>query len=308
MQITNNILMIRPVKFRYNEQTATNNYYQKFPKGINTNQINKNAQKEFDQFVNVLRDAGVNLAVINDTDKHDTPDSIFPNNWVSFHRDGSVVMYPMYAYNRREERRLDIFDILKSDYKFKISKIIDYTSFEKKMQYLEGTGSMVLDRENKICYAALSERTNKITLNQFCKEFGYRPVIFEAKQDLNGKRVPIYHTNVMMCVANNFAIVCLESIDNLFERDNLINELLSTKKNIIEITEIQKEKFAGNMLQVIGKEIYLVMSESAFMSLTKNQISEIEEYCKIIYSPLNTIETFGGGSARCMMAEIFLPN
>lgn len=307
MQTTQNILMIKPVSFRYNEQTAENNYYQKVLENLSPEDTQKEALIEFESMVEKLKSSEVNVMVIEDTKIPDTPDSIFPNNWVSFHENGIVCLYPMYAENRRNERREDILEILVDEYNFRIDAIKDFTTFEQHGKYLEGTGSMVLDRENKICYAAISERTDEVAVLQFCQELGYSPVCFTANQTVNGKRMPIYHTNVMMCVADRFAVICLETIDNKAERNHVVATLLATKKEIIEITESQKHRFAGNMLQVMGDKAYLVMSNSAYRSLTDVQISKIEKYCPIIYSSLDTIEACGGGSARCMMAEVFLP-
>ena len=306
-QITNNILMIKPVGFRYNEQTAVNNYYQQVLDNLTAEQTQENALSEFNKFVEKLENIGVNVIVIEDTKSPDTPDSIFPNNWVSFHSDAMVGLYPMCAENRRTERREDIFDALVDDYGFTIEGIKDFTEFEDHDNFLEGTGSMVLDRENKICYAAISIRTDEVAVMQFCEEFGYRPVCFTANQTVNGERMAIYHTNVMMCVADNFAVICLDTIDDKDEREFVINTLKETNKEIIEISEDQKHRFAGNMLQVMGDKPYLVMSNSAYSSLTEEQKTVIEKHCPIIYSSLDTIEACGGGSARCMMAEVFLP-
>ena len=307
IQITNNILMIQPVSFRYNEQTAVNNYYQQVLDNLSDEQTQEKALLEFNNLVELLKNVGVNVIVIEDTKKPDTPDSIFPNNWVSFHADGTVGLYPMCAENRRAERREDIFDTLVDEYGFKIKEIKDFSEFEEHDKYLEGTGSMVLDREHKICYAAISIRTDEIAVIQFCEEFGYRPVCFTANQSVNEERMAIYHTNVMMCVADKFVVICLDTIDDIDERKHVIETLTETGKEIIEITQAQNHRFAGNMLQVMGDKPYLVMSNSAFSSLNNKQKKTIEKYCPIIYSSLDTIEACGGGSARCMMAEVFLP-
>ena len=306
-QITNTIMMIKPVGFRYNEQTAVNNYYQKVLANLTAEQTQENALSEFNAFVDKLRNAGVNVVVVEDTEYPDTPDSIFPNNWVSFHENGIVGLYPMYAENRRDERREDIFDTLVDEHGFSIEEIKDFTEFEEDDKFLEGTGSVVLDRENKICYAAISIRTDEIAVMQFCGEFGYRPVCFTANQDVDGERMAIYHTNVMMCVADTFAVICLDTIDDEMERENVAENLKETAKEIIEITEEQNQRFAGNMLQVIGDKPYIVMSNSAYNSLSESQIKTIENHCPIICISLDTIEACGGGSVRCMMAEIFLP-
>ncbi|MBL6657071.1 MAG: amidinotransferase [Flavobacteriales bacterium] len=306
-QITKHIMMIEPVGFRFNEETAENNYYQKVIDGLTPQGTQEKALSEFTDFVDKLRSHGVNVIVIKDTESPDTPDSIFPNNWVSFHNDGKIGLYPMCAKNRRVERREDIFDILVDDYGFHIDEIKDFTEFEEHDKFLEGTGSMILDRENKICYAAISIRTDEQAVLQFCDEFDYTPVCFNAYQNVGEERLPIYHTNVMMCVANDFVVICLDTIDQIEERTHVIESLERTNKEIIEISEEQKEHFAGNMLQVMGDKPYLVMSKSAYKSLDKNQIEKIEKHCSIIHSSLDTIEACGGGSARCMMAEIFLP-
>jgi len=306
-QITNNIMMIKPVAFRYNEQTAVNNYYQKVLDNLTPEQTQENALSEFNNFVKILEEKSINVIVIEDTKTPDTPDSIFPNNWVSFHESGNIALYPMCAENRRDERREDIFDILVDDYNFEINYLKDFTEFENHDKFLEGTGSMVLDRENKICYAAISVRTDEQAVLQWCDVFGYTPVCFAANQDVEGERMEIYHTNVMMCVADKYAIVCLDTVDYSDERRWLKSSLEGSGKEIIEITEDQKHRFAGNMLQLLGDEKYLVMSKSAHESLSKEQIDKIERYNPIISSSLDTIEACGGGSARCMMAEIFLP-
>ena len=306
-QITNTILMIRPVSFRMNEQTAVNNYYQKELIALTAQEIQSKALKEFDVFVIKLRDAGVRVIVVDDTVVPDTPDSIFPNNWISFHEDGTVGLYPMFAKNRRQERREDILEKLE-DEGFVIENIVDYTSAEADELFLEGTGSLLLDREHKIAYCALSPRADEDLFIEFCEDFEYTPVIFHAYQHVGDQRELIYHTNVMMALTQNNAIVCLDCIDDKAERKNLIGHLTRSGKHIIEITEHQVGQFAGNMLQVSGINgvKYTVMSESAFKSLHKDQIEQIEKEAKILYSDLSTIETCGGGSARCMMAEVFL--
>jgi hypothetical protein len=307
-QATNSILMIRPVNFRMNEQTAVNNYYQKVLKDLLPATVNQKAQHEFDAFVEKLRGFGVEVVVVSDTKELDTPDSIFPNNWVSFHADATVALYPMFAENRRLERREDILEELEKN-GFLIENIVDYTSAEDEQVYLEGTGSMILDRENKKAYCALSPRADEDLFIEFCEDFEYTPVVFTSYQTVDNKREAIYHTNVMMCVAETFAVVCLSTIDDKSERKNLMKSLKEDKKQVIDITEEQVTSFAGNMLQVKGAndELFLVMSQAAHDCLTQSQISQINRHCKIISSSLATIEACGGGSARCMMAEVFLP-
>ena len=307
-QTTNSILMIRPVAFRMNEQTAVNNYYQKVLDGLSKETVNAKAQQEFDAFVQKLRMVGVTVIVVDDTLNPDTPDSIFPNNWISFHESGDVVLYPMFAENRREERREDILDILE-EHGFVINEIMDYTSAEEDGFYLEGTGSLILDRENSKAYCALSPRADEELFIEFCEDFEYSPVIFEAFQTVNGERKLIYHTNVMMCIGDTFAVICADCIDDKKERKMVLDSLKGDEKEIILITEDQVNSFAGNMLEVKGADDrrYLVMSSSAHQSLTKKQIAQLEEHVTILSSNLDTIEACGGGSARCMMAEIFLP-
>ena len=306
-QTTNTILMIRPVNFRMNEQTAVNNYFQE-DLDLKNSEINKKAQAEFDAFVEKLRAVGVNVIVENDDIANDTPDSIFPNNWVSFHENGDLALYPMFAENRRKERREELFDRLE-DEGFEINDIMDYTSAEEDHFFLEGTGSIIMDRVNKKAYCALSARADEELFIEFCEDFDYFPVIFTAYQTVDGERLPIYHTNVMMCIAETFAVICLDTIDDKKERKNVVEHLKKDGKEIIAITEEQMHHFAGNMLQVRGADDkrYLVMSKAAHESLTSLQISKISMHCDVLYSDLETIETCGGGSARCMMAEVFLP-
>ncbi len=307
-QTTNSILMIRPVAFRMNEQTAVNNYYQKVLENTTPSTVNAKAQNEFDAFVEKLRKVGVNVIVVEDTLDPDTPDSIFPNNWISFHENGDVTLYPMFAENRRAERREDILDILE-DKGFAINEIMDYTSAEEDGFFLEGTGSIVLDRDNGKAYCALSPRADEELFIEFCEDFDLAPVIFEAYQTVNGERKHMYHTNVMMCIAETFAVICADCIDDKQERKMVLDNLKADGKDIILVTEDQVNNFAGNMLQVKGKDDkrYLVMSNSAYQSLTKAQIHKIEQHCEILHANLDTIEACGGGSARCMMAEVFLP-
>ena len=304
-QITNSILMIRPVNFRMNEQTAVNNYFQKDITGANINDL---ATAEFDEFVGKLRKVGVEVVVVEDIKGDDTPDSIFPNNWVSFHESGKTVLYPMFAENRRKERRLEYFAELE-EAGFQIDEIVDYTSAEEDDIFLEGTGSLILDRVHRKAYCAISPRADEELLVEFCEDFEFTPVIFDAFQSVNGRRKKIYHTNVMMCVAEDFAVICFDAIDDKKERKNVLKHLKEDGKEIIAISELQMHEFAGNMLQVEGafNKKYLVMSARAHESLNKDQIEKIEKHCEILSSSIPTIETCGGGSARCMMAEIFLP-
>ncbi len=306
-QITNTILMIRPVQFRMNEETAVNNYFQE-DISLKNDEINTKAQQEFDDFVAKLRAVGVNVIVENDDIKGNTPDSVFPNNWVSFHESGNVALYPMFAENRRRERREEVLARLESE-GFTINNIVDYTEAEDEDVFLEGTGSILMDRQNERAYCALSARADESLFIEFCEDFEYTPVVFTANQTVDGKRLPIYHTNVMMCLAEEFCVICLDTIDDKKERKNVLKHLKETGKQVISITEEQMHHFAGNMLQVLGADDkkYLVMSADAHQSLTKDQVNKIEKHCEILSSDLSTIETCGGGSARCMMAEVFLP-
>lgn len=299
--------MIRPVAFRMNEQTAVNNYYQKVLDNLLPDSVNAKAQQEFDAFVTKLESAGVNVIVVDSTTDPDTPDSVFPNNWVSFHENGDVALYPMFADNRRLERREDILDIIE-DKGFVIDNIVDYTSAEEDGFFLEGTGSIVLDRVNRKAYCALSPRADEELLIEFCEDFEYTPIIFEAFHAVAGERKAIYHTNVMMCIGDTFAVICGDCIDDKKERKMVLENLRKDGKEIILITEDQLNHFAGNMLQVngAGGKSYLVMSQSARDILTKDQLSKIEKHTEILSAGLDTIEACGGGSARCMMAEIFL--
>lgn len=307
-QNTINILMIRPVAFAMNEETAKDNHYQNQEAEISSNQAQDDAQVEFNAFVLKLRDAGVNVIVVEDTPEPPTPDSIFPNNWVSFHENGMVVLYPMAAENRRTERRDDILEMLKSK-GLRINETLDYSPSENDGFFLEGTGSLVLDRENLIAYACLSQRTNETLLQDWAEQLGYKVVSFHALQELDGQLLPIYHTNVMMSVGQEIAILCADSIKDEVERKAVIESLENSGKEIVYITEAQKSNFAGNMLQVVNTagEKIMVMSTQAYESLTPEQIATIEKTNRILHSSLNTIETLGGGSARCMMAEVFLP-
>lgn len=299
MQTTSHILMIRPVNFTFNPETAVNNAFQSEA----TANPQTQALKEFDRFVQVLCDNDVDVTVIDDTTEPFTPDSIFPNNWISFHDQGLVCLYPMYAANRRLERNPSILQQLSR--RFRIDRTLDFSTYEQQERYLEGTGSMVLDRDYKIAYACPSPRTDKTVLLDFCARTGYTPEIFTAV-DSNGQA--IYHTNVMMCVADRYIVACLDSLPDPGERDHFIHTVQSTRKTLIPITLPQMNCFAGNMLQVhnLAGERLLIMSTQAYDSLTPDQIAQLTAFNRILYSPLNNIETNGGGSARCMMAEIHL--
>jgi len=305
-QATNSILMIRPINFGYNEETAGDNHYQNKDSIIKN--PNETAQKEFDNMVNNLKQNGISVHVFQDDENDYTPDSIFPNNWVSFHENGDVGLFPMYAENRRLERRPEVLEFLETE-GFTISNIVDYSSAESENKFLEGTGSMILDRENRIAYCSISNRSNEDLFIKFCEDFEFIPVIFNSFQSVGDMRLPIYHTNVMMCVATDYVIICLDSIDDKKQRKNVTNFIIGSGKKLIEISEKQVESFAGNMLELINEngESILVMSESAEDSLDEIQRNTITNHSRIISCDINTIEVCGGGSTRCMMAEIFLP-
>ncbi len=304
-QTTNTILMIEPAAFGFNEQTAVNNYFQQKTDAQDP-EIQQLALSEFNSMVEQLRANGINILVVKDTEQPYTPDSIFPNNWISFHEGGQVVLYPMFAPNRRAERRKDIIEFV-SLHGSPINNVDDFTFWEEKNRFLEGTGSMILDRTNKIAYAALSERTDKSVFLQFCHTFEYKPVYFHANQSINGLRLPVYHTNVMLTLAKEYAVVCLDCIDNEEEREIIFKSLELSGKEIISISEDQMHNFAGNMLQVGNRDgkLFMVMSQSAFNSLTEHQIELLKSYNELLVIPIPTIEKVGGGSVRCMMAEIF---
>lgn len=305
-QITNKLIMIRPKHFNFNIETAENNHFQKKDERLSNEKILKKATSEFDKMVLQLLKNKIDVTVFDDKKEIITTDSVFPNNWISFHQNGLVFIYPMFSENRRKEKRKDILEKLDNEYEIK--KIIDFSSYETDSIFLEGTGSMVLDRQHKICYASISERTNKLALKDFCKKASYEPIIFKSYQKVGAKKKLIYHTNVMMCVAEEYVLICLDLVHNKDEKKNIINTIQKTKKEIIEISEKQCNSFAGNMLQVsnIKNDKFLVMSNSAHNSLEKEQRIKLLKYNKIIHSDLTLIEKLGGGSARCMIAENFL--
>jgi hypothetical protein len=292
--------MVRPVNFAFNSQTAVNNAFQV---ASNDNGVHQKAIKEFDAFVDKLRSKKVDVIVVNDTPEPHTPDSIFPNNWISFHSNGDIVLYPMFAQNRRVERKQNVIEEIKS--KFLVSHTIDLTKYEDEEKYLEGTGSIVLDRNKHIAYACVSPRTDPQLFNEFCRKMNYEPVLFHAI-DANG--AAIYHTNVMMCVAETFVVICRDSISDASERKTVTDKIIDSGKDVIDISPEQMNQFAGNMLQVNDAEgkKYMVMSTQAYESLTREQIAKLELHNEIIHSSLDTIEQNGGGSARCMMAEVHL--
>jgi hypothetical protein len=292
------IMMIEPVSFGFNEETASNNYFQKKEK---IEDAQTKALGEFKHFVDQLQSYGIEVLVVQDTPSPLTPDSIFPNNWISIHEEGTMVLYPMYAKNRRRERKQTVVDAVKNN--VVIDEVVDLTHFESSHKYLEGTGSMVLDRKNKVAYACISERTDETLFATFCMKMNYTPMLFHAQDQ---RALPIYHTNVLMCMADRYVVICLDAVYDQIEKEKLIEQFIATKKEIINISFDQMNHFCGNMLQVKNKhgEIFLLMSTQAFNHLDADQVKRLETYQPIIHSDITTIETLGGGSARCMMAEL----
>ncbi len=305
-QVTDTILMIRPTWFYGNDQTAVNNFFQKPNAGETPRAIQDRALQEFNELAALLESKGIEVLIFDDTPEPHTPDSIFPNNWVSFHQDGQIITYPMFAENRRLERRGDILEKISSS--FEVKEIIRLDAWEKEGLFLEGTGSLVLDREHDTCFVAISDRAHGLVVENFQEITGYHAVTFRANQTYQGRRVPIYHTNVMMYLGEAFATIGLACIDDPAERKNVLNSLETLGKEIIDISEEQVANFAGNGLQLASQsgDQYIVMSSAAYRSLHQNQVKVLEKYGEIIHSPLDTIEYYGGGSARCMIAEIFL--
>ena len=305
--LTNHILMIRPSKFGYNKETALNNTYQNIDDTQSDIDISLRAKNEFDNFVNTLKRHNVNVLVFNDTLDTCTPDSLFPNNWISTHASGVICLYPMFAQNRRLERRDDIVKYLIDN--FQVKNVVDeLVIYEDKERFLEGTGSMVLDRYNNIAYAAISNRTNEMVFNLWCSKFNYDPVSFHTQISLNGQVTPVYHTNVLMSICSNMVFICFDVCPYEDDKEKLLNYFNKTNKEVIEISIEQKKCFLGNVIEIKNNqdETYLVMSTKAFSTLNDSQIQIIHKYSKIIHSPLDTIEYFGGGGARCMIAELYL--
>lgn len=307
-QSTSSVFMVRPHSFRKNEETATNNHYQRDIAQASPEEIIEQAQEEFDGLVAQLRAAGIEVVVFDEAEPHETPDALFPNNWISTHADGTVALYPMFAPNRRTERREDVPLVLEHQFGFDVRQIIDFTEFESHDKFLEGTGSIVLDRINRKAYAALSDRTDARALEHFCDQLDFEPVAFQAFQTVDNQRLPIYHTNVMMSIGSGYAVVCLDCIDSGEERKQVVDAFAQDGLELIAITEEQVNQFAGNMLELTGDDSpVLVMSASAYQSLVPEQIEKLQQHTTLLHAPLSTIETCGGGSARCMIAEIHLP-
>ena len=307
-QSTSTLLMVKPHGFDYNAQTAEDNHFQTGGTALSSSEITRQALDEFEPFVKEINAKGISVIVYDDIATKATPDAIFPNNWFSTHNDGTVYLYPMFAPNRRKERRQEVLDLLTREHGFSIDRIMDWSKNEDIGLFLEGTGSMILDRPNKIIYAALSERTSEELLKQYAQEIDYALVTFKSYHNAKKKEVLIYHTNVMRCVAQDYAVVCLECITDLTERKAVMDSLKKTNKAIVELSLGQVDHFAGNMLEAKNKanESFLIMSSKAYKAMNQSQIAQIQQYSQIIHAPLTTIENYGGGSARCMLAEIFL--
>ncbi|MFN7279466.1 MAG: citrulline utilization hydrolase CtlX [bacterium] len=301
IQTTNHLLMIRPCQFDYNEETAVNNAFQA---PTSDSDIQSRALDEFNRMADLLESNDIDLLVVDDSPVPPTPDAIFPNNWVSFHSNGTAILYPMFAPSRRRERKSGVLERVREV--FKIRHILNLSDYEKQDMFLEGTGSMVLDRVNHVAYACLSRRTNRKVLDEFCRKMSYKPVVFEASDHFGQ---PIYHTNVMMSVGDKFAVICLDSRRKEQERERVRKELTKVQKEIIEIDERQMAGFAGNILQVRNRkgDRFIIMSSSAHAAFRPEQLAALSRHGKILHSDIPTIEINGGGSARCMIAEIFLP-
>ncbi len=302
-QTTNTILLIRPANFQFNAETAVSNEYQN-QLDLSRDEVKKRAVAEFDAMVQGLQGKGVNVLVYDDTADPIKADAVFPNNWISLHQNGNIITYPMCTPSRRIERRLDIIEDLKKQ--FDVNAVIDLSVHENRDQFLEGTGSIVFDHPNRIAYACLSPRTHQNILNQLCELIDYKAVVFNS---YGSTGQAVYHTNVMMCVGQKFVVICLESITDAAERQMVKDSIKATGHEIIDITQEQMNDYAGNMLEVRSNEgkNLLAMSQSAYDALTETQRSQLEQYCELIPFDITTIETEGGGSVRCMMAEVHLP-
>jgi hypothetical protein len=305
-QITSSVMMIRPVNFGYNEETAQSNAFQVASSPESSAWVQDLALQEFNAFATRLKNSGVNVIIFDDKPSPFTPDSIFPNNWITFHEDGRVVLYPMQAHNRRLERKKEIITSLSEKYGFRITEIIDLSHYENADKFLEGTGSMIIDRQNGLVYACNSNRTHPEVLKVFCDLFACKPLMFNATDKNN---VPVYHTNVMMAVGENISILCSDAIRDSKEKNQVLGLLKETGKELIDLSMNQMFSFAGNMLQVKDNKSnpVLVLSEQGYDSLNQQQKEKITSITSILHSDISHIEKFGGGSARCMLAEIFNP-
>ena len=298
---SSHILMVYPKNFRSNVLTIDDNTFQKSSSNLSNNEIKNKAVEEFELLYNKIQSQGIKVTVFKDSRNVDTPDAVFPNNWISFHKDNKAITYPMFAKNRRLERTPLVIECL-NNYGKNISINYDYSNFENDNLFLEGTGSLVLDRLNKIAYCSLSQRSNEELVNRFCIDMGYNPVVFKSYH----QNKPIYHTNVLLSICNKFSVVCLESIINKKERQSVTDSLISSGLEIIDIDINQMSSFGANCIQLNGnKGPVLVMSSKAYNSFANNQLDIIQKNTQIIHSSLENIENNSGGSARCMIAEVF---
>lgn len=302
------ILMIRPASFRMNEETAVNNAYQQQWTGEESPL--DLARAEFNGLVDALQACSIRVAVYEDDAEADTPDALFPNNWVSFHSDGRVGLYPMFAVNRRRERREELIHRLATDHNRELDTLVDFTEFESHDVFLEGTGSLILDRIDRVAYASIGPRTDLQAAQQFCETFDYTLHAFTAHQTAGDTLAPIYHTNVMLALGSNWAVVCDEIVSDPEEKAALLSGLSASGRTVVRITAEQVNGFAGNVLEVQNPsgEKFVAMSSAAFHAFTPEQRTALSEHAQLIHSPIPTIERCGGGSVRCMMAEVFLPS
>ena len=302
-QTTDRVVLIRPQSFGYNPETAVSNAFQQ-EMGLTSSEISEKVEHEFDGFVYKLKDAGVDVLVVEDTAYPAKADAVFPNNWFTTHTDGTMILYPMLSANRRLERRPDIVKLLEKE--FEVKRIVDLSDYEKKGKFLEGTGCIVFDHPNRTAYASQSERTHPEVLDRVCQELGYQPITFDAS-DENGK--PIYHTNVMMSIGTSFVICCMESIPEGAAKQNLLATFAAHGRDVLDISYRQMRRFAGNMLELTttNGQTILVMSLSAHDVLNSAQREKLSSHAKLLPMDIPTIETIGGGSARCMIAEVFFP-
>ncbi|HEY5691069.1 MAG TPA: arginine deiminase-related protein [Cyclobacteriaceae bacterium] len=301
-QVPHSILLVRPASFGYNPETASSNAFQRHPK--DNKKVQQEALVEFDEVINVLSKKNIANIMVEDTSIPETTDAIFPNNWITTHQDGKVVLYPMMAPSRRKERRTDIVDLLKE--RFQVSEVIDLSDSENQNEFLEGTGSIIFDHPHRVAYACRSDRTNKIQLEKLCQLLNYRPLLFDAV-DENDQ--PIYHTNVMMWIGASVAGICLDSIKSEEQQEAILSQLSSSNHKVIALSYTQMNQFAGNMFEVenaTGKR-FLLMSQTARDSLLSGQLAEIEKHAEPLPIDIHTIEESGGGSIRCMVAGIHLP-
>ena len=305
MQLPAAVVMLRPASFGFNPDTAPSFLFQREITDANRKEIERRARIEFDLLAGRLREAGVDVIVLDDKEELKTPDAVFPNNWVSFHHDGTVVMYPMFAPSRRPERRRDIIEKLQTG-GFRVSRVADLTHHENQGRFLEGTGSVVFDHSDHIAYANISPRTNSDVLGELCNTLGYRPIVFHATSE-NGD--PIFHTDMVMSIGDRFVIFCGESINDTTERKRVLDGLKATGREIISIDRKQVEQFSGNVLQLQAQNggTVLAISTAACLSLRSDQRDAIQRFTKIVESPLPVFEGIGRGSARCMMADVHLP-